>query len=289
MIGGKDGVENGVLWSNWETFFVEVLNRLKKSLNCHFDPQMIHLLPAVANPNLQDNLEIDVGQKYGVAIHVINFAKVLKGTNPSDFDLSVCFDTTALSVLTPPSKLVPQYFLLFRVFTPVVWIFIIMTTITFVLMQYIFQYSQRGRFRQLYSETEISSYEGSSSILTVFAYFFCGSPPRLFLGRFYTGKILFLIVSFAAIIISTIFSSNMTKLFTKGVRYPEIDSIDDLAEADIFIQASDVEATSNFLKQSKLFEKLATKLTSSLNSVNKVNYLDRDIMWSYLCNLRLNL
>ncbi|CAH0383178.1 unnamed protein product [Bemisia tabaci] len=174
MIGGKDGIENGVLWSHWETFFVEVLNRLKKSLNCHFDPQMIHLLPAVANPNLQDNLEINVGQKYGVAIHVINFAKVLKGTNPSDFDFSVCFDTTALSVLTPPSKLVPQYFLLFRVFTPVVWIFIIMTTIAFVLMQYIFQYSQRGQFRQLYSETTTTTVFG----LTCRFLHFCAYPAR---------------------------------------------------------------------------------------------------------------
>nr|XP_018901759.1 PREDICTED: uncharacterized protein LOC109033540 [Bemisia tabaci] len=157
----------------------------------------------------------------------------------------------------------PQYLVIFKAFTPVVWYFIVITITIFILMQHLFQFSQQKIFRAFYSDAERSSYEGSSSMLTIFSYFICGSPPRLLLGRFYTGKVLFTVFSFATIIISTVFLDGMTTLLTKQVRYPEIDSLKDMENANIFIQVLDAEKASRFFLQENKYKTLATKLTHS--------------------------
>ncbi|CAH0392815.1 unnamed protein product [Bemisia tabaci] len=75
--------------------------------------------------------------------------------------------------------------------------------------------------------------------------------------------LIFILHGFAAIIISTVFSSNMTTLLTKQVRYPEIDSMNDLVEADIFIQTTSIVATSML----ELQEAIVAKLTDSLHAI----------------------
>lgn len=73
-------------------------------------------------------------------------------------------------------------------------------------------------------------------MLTVYAYFVCGSPPTLTLGRLVTGKMIFTIFSFSALIISTAFLGSMTTLLSNRVLYPEIDSLRTLEESDLFIE-----------------------------------------------------
>nr|XP_018900457.1 PREDICTED: uncharacterized protein LOC109032666 [Bemisia tabaci] len=226
-----------------------------------------HLSRYFFNPDYNNGefrITLDIGQKYGVALHALSLFRALKVADPSaKVDFSISVDSSVLSILTPHSKFVPQYLLILRAFTLTAWIFILFTIGTFVLAQYIFQRSQCASFRRFYSEAEISSYEGTSSLLTVYSYFMCGNPPTLLLGRFHTGKILFLVFSFAAIVISTVFSSNMTTLLTKKVRYPEIDSMDDLVEADIFIQTTYIAGTSML----DLQEAIVAKLTDSLHAI----------------------
>ncbi|CAH0391393.1 unnamed protein product [Bemisia tabaci] len=203
--------------------------------------------------------ESDIGQKYGVHVQSQNVIKYFESISTADVDYSVTVDSCVLCFVTPHSQLMPQYLVIFKAFTPVVWYFIVITITIFILMQHLFQ----KIFRAFYSDAERSSYEGSSSMLTIFSYFICGSPPRLLLGRFYTGKVLFTVFSFATIIISTVFLDGMTTLLTKQVRYPEIDSLKDMEDASIFIQVLDAEKASRFFLQENKYKTLATKLTHS--------------------------
>lgn len=116
----------------------------------------------------------------------------------------------------------------------------------------------------MYTEADASLYESTSSLLTVYAYFICGSPPTLLLGRFITGKILFLIFSCFASIISTLFLSGMTTLLTDRVQYPEINSLEDLAASDLLVQTLDENSAARYLAHFEDIGELTAKLTSSM-------------------------
>lgn len=246
MVGGSTAFEDQDLWRYWESFYYAAQEHIKTSLNCHIKYLSTDSMeyPTV---DADDKIEFDMGQKFGVQLHGVYLIKILREVNSLDLEYSVCLDTATLSILTPHSTLVPQYLLIFRTFSPTVWTFIIITTVAFVSMQCIFQFSQREIFRSFYSEREISTYESTSACLTVFSYLICGSPPTLLLGRFFTGRILFVIFSFATIILSTLFFSGATTLLTKEIQNPEIDTLEDLAKAGIFIQTMNVEDASRFL------------------------------------------
>ncbi|CAH0391392.1 unnamed protein product [Bemisia tabaci] len=269
-VGYFSDVESTELSSNglemtphWMFLLLESLQGLERSLNCTFE-HLDHLLDEYKDAFGHD---IDVGQKYGAHLQSRNMIIVFESMSISDTDYSVSVDSGVVCLITPHSQLVPQYLVIFKAFTPVVWIFIVITITIFIFMQHLFQVSQSQTFQQFYSNSARSSYEGTSSMLTVFSYFICGSPPRLLLGRFYTGKVLFTVFSFATIIISTVFLDGMTTLLTKQVRYSEINSLKDMEDANLFIQVSDVETTSKFFLQENKYKALATKLTNSSHSL----------------------
>ncbi|CAH0383002.1 unnamed protein product [Bemisia tabaci] len=127
-------------------------------------------------------------------------------------------------------------------------------------------YAQCEFFDRLYTDSEIDYYRDTSSLLTVYAYFICGSPPSLHLGRLLTGKILFVLFSFSSIIITTIFLSSMTTLLSDRVLYPEIDSLRILEESDIFIQTLEhgKNEISSIFKQFNQSESLRAKIVDGL-------------------------
>ncbi|CAH0387345.1 unnamed protein product [Bemisia tabaci] len=206
----------------------------------------------------------EVGQKLNVDLHHVEIGASTEEIDYSRFDFSVGIETEAMCILTPHSELLPQCLVPFKVFSFPVWIFIGITVIVFVLMQYVFLQAQGGPFRNLYSETDISLYDSTSAAHTMYAYFICGSPPRLLLGKLFTGKILFIIFIFSALIISSVFLGGMTTLLTNTVQYPEIDTLKDLEDSDLLIQVPDTEAAALYFAQLGLSEKLRGKLACNL-------------------------
>ena len=109
-------------------------------------------------------------------------------------------------------------------------------------------------------------YDSSSSIHMIYAYFICGSPPRVMLGELFTGKILFSVFIFSALIISNVFLGGMTTLLTSKVQCPEIDTLQDLEDSDLFIQVPERESAAvNFAKLG-FSEKLISRLSSTLEN-----------------------
>ncbi|CAH0393859.1 unnamed protein product [Bemisia tabaci] len=182
----------------------------------------------------------------------------------SKLDFTVGFDTSILCIVAPHSSYMSQGLVIFKSFSPVVWGFIFVTIVLFCCNQYIF-HRLHGLFHRLYTNAEIDYYRNASSLLTLYAYFICGSPPSLHLGHLFSGKILFVIYSFSALIISTVFLSGMTTLLSDKVRYPEVDSLKSLEESDLLIQSyeygkSEITSLFNQLNQS---ETMKAKITDS--------------------------
>ncbi|CAH0383449.1 unnamed protein product [Bemisia tabaci] len=188
-----------------------------------------------SNPEFRDaNSETGLALKFG--IDLITYGNCILPTDHEKYDYSIGFDTNAVCIATPHSDYMPQSLVIFQGFKPVVWGFVAVTIVIFGFVQYLFQYSQCEVFHRLYTFAEIDRYRESSALLTVCAYFLCGSPPSLHLSHLLTGKVLFLIFSFSSIIISTVFLSSMTTLLSERVLYPEIDTLNSLEESDLLIQ-----------------------------------------------------
>ncbi|CAH0383622.1 unnamed protein product [Bemisia tabaci] len=214
---------------------------------------------------LQEQLRFhESGQLFDYNMYQVILSITTKNIPYSSFDHSVGVETRALCFLTPHSKKIPQFLVPFKSFSPVVWFLIGAVFATCVLMQHAFQCAQLRIFRGVYSEAEIRIFENTSSLLSIYAYFMSGSPPRLVLGNFLTGKILFFIFSFSALIITTAFLGVMTTLLTKTVQYPEIDSLEDLQDTDILIQTSNAGNAAVFFDGLGEFEKLKAKFVSNL-------------------------
>ncbi|CAH0393107.1 unnamed protein product [Bemisia tabaci] len=307
-----DPFAGNIIWYSGQddkTFFDFSLNNLQKKTlkmvlnyvvgepaeNGYFDSRMLSLLSFILDDlprsmNCTLYQESDIERVYGGSkdmsrgqIFDIDLIQVIVEPKSNDMDYSQMefsggLETQALCILTPHSSLLPQSLVGFKSFTFIVWIHILVTLSTFLLMQYVFQRVHCKFLRRLYSETEISQYESSSAILTVYAYFICGSPPQLLLGRLYTGKILFVIFSFSSPIISSVFLSCMTSLMADTVQYPEIDSLEDLEASDLLIQVRDVTSASTIFSSLGLSEVLKGKLVNNLNHyVNAlINYIAED-------------
>ncbi|CAH0382868.1 unnamed protein product [Bemisia tabaci] len=206
--------------------------------------------------------DIEDGQKHNVDIFVAQIFATPDEVDLYKFDFSVGVEMKSMCILTPHSKLMPQFLVPFKVFTFAVWGCILLIAAVFVLQQHVFLKTQGGLFRGMYSETEIVQYSTSSSVYMIYGYFICGSPPRLLLGKLFTGKILFFVFIFSAFIISNIFLGGMTTLLTNTVQYPEIDTLKDLEDSDLFIQVPSVETATTYFAHLGLSEKLRAKLSS---------------------------
>ncbi|CAH0390270.1 unnamed protein product [Bemisia tabaci] len=191
------------------------------------------------------------------------------GVDYSQLDISVSIDTGAVCLVVPHSGFMSQGLVIFKCFSPWAWVFILITAVLFISSQLIFQYIQCKVFHRFYSEAELDHYKSTSSILTIYGYFICGRPPSLLLGHLFTGKVLFFIFSFSALIISTVYLSGVTTLLSERVPGTEIDSLQMLEESEIFIQTDsalfNVETIRNAFDRQNLSEALKAKVVNTLD------------------------
>ncbi|CAH0382926.1 unnamed protein product [Bemisia tabaci] len=244
-------------WSDFVDFYWEVLYNFERSGNCV-------LRRPTSN---KDFFLIEDGLRFGIDFLVFDTGIVLEETDVSKFDFSVSIHTSRLCIATPHSGFMSQGLVIFKSFTPTVWILACIAIGIFVSIHYIFLYLQCESFRRLYSVAEIDYYRNASSLLIIYAFFICGSPPSLHLGRLITGKILFVIFSFAAMILSTVFLGGMTTLLSNRVMYPEIDSLETLETSDHFIQTfSDLDGDMlTYISKSNQSETMKVKFINSLS------------------------
>lgn len=267
-------------WSNWKYFLLVVLDRLKTKMNC-----TITLKNLMIEEEGESIREVETGLKFDVDLDA--FVPGIGDDSVIDYsktDFSVGVDTSALCIASPHSSFMPQGLVIFKSFTAIVWVLVLITIVTFVSLQYVFQTAQCDFFNRLYSEAEIETFRGSSSILIVYAYFICGSPPSLHLGNIASGKILFVIFSFSALIISSVFLGGMTTLLSNRISYPEIDSLETLEESDLFIQIHD-DLQSNlafFNEHNRSKAKLVENMKFYIMELNNVVYDDTRLLSDFV-------
>ncbi|CAH0393893.1 unnamed protein product [Bemisia tabaci] len=253
-------------WDIWLLILPFIFKHLEKSINCTIkmhNERIVSYLEKTNAPYISVN--DDFGFKFDADLQIFDLGAPLTGTDYSKLHLSPTIGSTALCIATPHSEYVPQSLVIFKSYMPVVWVFILITIILFVWAQYVFQYAQCEVFHRIYSEAEVDLYRSTSPFLTVLAFFLCGSPPTLLLGRLYTGKILFVIFSFSVIIITTGFLSVMTKFLSNRVSYPKIDTLKALEQSDLFIQTNALSATLDIFSQQEQSESLKAKLIDTLH------------------------
>ncbi|CAH0382995.1 unnamed protein product [Bemisia tabaci] len=212
-------------------------------------------------------IEHDDDLKFDVDLNQVDIGINYDGIDYSQLDFSVGVDTGAVCIAVPHSGFMSQGLVIFKCFSLCVWVLILITVFMYILLQTIFQYLQTEVLHVFYSERELDHYKGTSAILTVYAYFICGCPPSLLLARFCTGKMLFFIFSFSALIIATVFLSGMTTLLSERVLGTEIDSLKMLEESDVFIQTDtlfDVEDIQISFNRQNISEALRERITNSL-------------------------
>lgn len=200
----------------------------------------------------------------------------------SIFDFSLPIQTCSYCYVTPRSSFVPESLLPFKSFSLQTWTCILTVILVLYFSLYAFHRSQWTLFGHFYDARERHAFEHASAAYYLYSFLVVGSPSQLLLGRFATGKILFLVVSFFILIIITVFQSEMTTLLSKQVRYPEIDTLEDLSRSNLYIQTTDLEASSNFLQGNPSFESLKGKLTEG-------HFRYRELWLDYMKDLNVNI
>ncbi|XP_072158838.1 uncharacterized protein [Bemisia tabaci] len=193
----------------------------------------------------------------------------------SMFDFSAAIHSFSYCFATPRSSFVPQSFLLFICFSPQTWVVIILTILSLYVSFYAFHRSQLMLFDGLYSEIEQRAFANTPVSFYLYSFLVVGSPSRLLLGRVTTGKMLFLIVSLFVLVIITVYQSEMTNLLSKEVRYPEIDTLEDLKDSDLTIQTPDLEASLELLHDYPFYDAIKTKLSEG-------SYYYREVLYDYV-------
>ncbi|CAH0383136.1 unnamed protein product [Bemisia tabaci] len=181
-------------------------------------------------------------------------------TDFTKFDFSAAVQSCSHCFATPRSNFVPQYLLPFKCFSVSVWLATTVGVLALYFVFYAFHYSQWTLFRQLYSEEVQRAFQNTSVFFILYSYFLVGCPSRLLLGTFVTGKIIFTITSFFVLIIVTLYQSKMTELLSMFVRYPDIDSLEDLSNSNLLIQTRDLNQSMGLLQD---YAALRNKLSES--------------------------
>ncbi|CAH0774424.1 unnamed protein product [Bemisia tabaci] len=261
----------------------EIMYDLSVDLNCTFATYARGFL----SDTTCGELDMEQGHKIGAKLYILGESKFLRPEDFSKFDQTTSVESYAVSVITPRSPFIPQSAVAFKCYSLAVWIFIFITIILFLMMQAFLQHVFYRTLQYIRGGEDVNQDE-VSVFLTIYAYFICGQPPRLILGHLYTSRIVFVIVIFASMILSGLFQNGMVTLLSARVRFPDIDTLEELAQSDLRIQVQGIESTSLFFEEQPLFQGLKDKLTDFFSFQMRgvlsslVGSNDTTILYSYI-------
>ncbi|CAH0762192.1 unnamed protein product [Bemisia tabaci] len=238
----------------------EILDHLQDELQCEMNRALIWA--EIAGINAASDYES--AQDQGLDMLIFPDCISPGETDFTKFDFSGTAQSCSHCFATPRSSFVPQYLLPFKSFSLSVWSAIIATVLTLYVTLYAFYYTQWALFERFYSEEVRLDFQNTSVSFILYSYFTVGCPSRLSLGRTMTGKILFVIISVFVLIIVTLFQSELTSLLSTFLRYPDIDTLEDLSSSDLSIQTRDLNTSVELLRESEFFDALQHKFTEKL-------------------------
>ncbi|CAH0392620.1 unnamed protein product [Bemisia tabaci] len=156
--------------------------------------------------------------------------------NFSEFDPSPGIETAVLFIIVPRKGFLPSDLAVFRCFTPTVWLCTMLAMVTFFSAYYLYNKLQIRAFPLLYSQEELIHFKRVSISLTLFRNVLCMSQPRWTLGELKAGKIVFFVISFSTLIMTSLFASGMVSVLSEPVRYSDIDTLRELNQSSMDVQ-----------------------------------------------------
>ncbi|CAH0382854.1 unnamed protein product [Bemisia tabaci] len=249
--------ESPIFWSR--NIILEIFDHLEDELECVMDTTVYWA--EIHNAELESDYH--TAQDYGLDMLIFPDCISPEETDFTKFDFSGTAQSCSHCFATPRSSFVPQYLLPFKSFSLSVWLAIIATVLTLYATLYAFYYTQWALFERFYSEEVRLDFQNTSVSFILYSYFIVGCPSRLSLGRTITGKIFFIIISVFVLIIVTLFQSELTSLLSTSLRYPDIDTLEDLSNSDLSIQTRDVSTSIGLVQGSEFFDALLDKFSDS--------------------------
>ncbi|CAH0383200.1 unnamed protein product [Bemisia tabaci] len=269
----------GDTFTYWPLFWYQVLMKVTGVIadekNCSITP----IGDDVIIDTFVDISDFQLAQKFGIDILALTRGIGVAETEFSQYEFTTSMESYHLCLATPRAGFVPQSFAVFYSFSTFIWALIFAMILTFVCLLYLFLKLQVREFRSFYSEAALRSFETTSAVFTVYAYFLCGCPHRLLLGEFLTGKMIFIVFSFASIIIVTTFQGSMFRMLSNYVRYPEVDTLEEFTRTNLFIQVPDTASYSRFLENVPLFKGEKKRLSDTYFFLKSILYETLDDNW----------
>ncbi|CAH0770026.1 unnamed protein product [Bemisia tabaci] len=198
------------------------------------------------------------------------------------FRPTVATDHGSVCIFVPRRGFKPPYLAVLKSFSPTVWV-CILVTIAVSLTVHHYHTSLQLRQPRLYTEAELTQYENLSSFLTIYRYFLGVAQPRLLLGRPTSGKILFCVFIFSALILTTLLQSRMVTLTSHQPRFADVDTMEDLKDSGHLVQTAQRSQDFRFLTADATFNWLLERLSDSF-------YFSSEVLsseWIYNINYTL--
>ncbi|CAH0382801.1 unnamed protein product [Bemisia tabaci] len=190
-------------------------------------------------------------------IDVMVFESSLTSTDFNRLEVITLIDHGEISFIVPDLGFMPSYLTPAKCFSVTVWFFILGVLVLFVVVHEI--------YLRLSTKMYPEATAGISTALTIFSYSICVGHSRLLLGSV-TGRILFMVTTFAFMILTTVFLSLMTTFFSEQVRYTPLDTVDDLRESDVMFQLMGADDEKFSFTDDPKYEWLKKRVKNSLES-----------------------
>ncbi|CAH0382742.1 unnamed protein product [Bemisia tabaci] len=206
-------------------------------------------------------------------ISVMIFEGSLKDTDFHQFDVVTLRDHGAISFVVPDRGFMPSYLTPAKCFSATVWVFILIVLILFAVVHEI--------YKRLSVKIYTEAANDVSTAFTIFSYFICVGQTRLLLNS-PTGRILFTVITFTFMILSTLFLSLMTTFFSQQVRYAPFDTHDDLKQSDLLFQLMLAENDSLSFMDDPSYEWLKERTRDSVSKLLKACRSGEKTIVSYI-------
>ncbi|CAH0382943.1 unnamed protein product [Bemisia tabaci] len=235
----------------------------------------------------QGDQAIRMGLKYGVDVFALDINHKFH-RNFENFDASFSLDSCQVIIRIPRKDFIPEYIAVFNCFSPTLWMYVLVTLIVFTLIHIMFFKVERNKFPPLYREEELPNPQSLSTLLTIVRYVLGIGQCRIVLIKLMTGKIVFVIIVFSTLTLTTLFQSGMVTLLSVRIRYKEMDTLKELEESDLMIEAGDLGTEMKFFGDDPQFNWIKEKLTDGLEfkpnniaSGLSIDIKDSDSNYSY--------
>ncbi|CAH0387864.1 unnamed protein product [Bemisia tabaci] len=224
------------------------------------------------------------GLKYGVDLYAIG-SGVSNQEDLQHFLVSPTMESCQYNLRVPRQGFMPQEVVPFYCFSPVVWVFIVMTVLIFIPIHYTLAYVHREMFLPSDTDEALQNCELYSATMTIYRYVLGIGQPRLIMVEVITGKIVFFVIVFCMMILITLFQSGMFSLLSSRVRYDDIDTLKEIEDSNLTVQSSNVEIDTQFLGNETEFDWIRQRLTDSfLFKCTHINChlvsIDTDLVWN---------